>query len=71
MTTKTDIIDQAVTESGSYEIIRKRLETQGKALTEQISTLNSARLDEFGSTAMSVIARLRVRTENNCIARDI
>ncbi len=72
MTKETNnIINQAVTESGSYDIIRKRLEEQGRQLTEQTSALNTARLDEFGSTDMSVITRLRIRTENNCIARDI
>ncbi len=69
--TDTNTINQAVTESGSYDIIRRRLEEQGRTLTEQIDTLNNARLDEFGNTDMSVIARLRIRTENNCIARDI
>ena len=69
--TDNNTINQAVTESGSYDIIRKRLEEQGRTLTEQINTLNTVRLEEFGSTDMSVIARLRIRTENNCIARDI
>lgn len=71
MTEKENITHQAVTESGSYEIIRKRLEEQGRTLSEQVNTLNTTRLNEFGSTDMSVITRLRVRTENNCIARDI
>ena len=71
MTENKNSISQAVTESGSYDIIRKRLEQQGRNLTEQINALNSARLEEFGSTDMAVISRLRIRTENNCIARDI
>ncbi len=71
MTKNKNSINQAVTESGSYDIIRKRLEEQGRNLTEQINILNTARLEEFGSTNMAVIARLRVRTKNNCIARDI
>ena len=72
-TTDTDsnILSEAVTNSGSYDIIRKRLEEQGRTLIEQVDALNNARLDEFGSTDMSVIARLRIHTENNCIARDI
>ncbi len=72
-TTDTDsnILNEAVTNSGSYDIIRKRLEEQGRTLSKQVDVLNNARLDEFGSTDMSVIARLRIRTENNCIARDI
>ncbi len=64
-------IDKAVAESSSYEIIRKRLEQHGDSLETQIKALNSARLEEFGSSEMSVLGRLRVRTENNCIARDI
>ena len=67
----TNLTNQAVAEGGAYDIIRKRLEAQGKQLTEQINTLNTARLEEFGSSDMQVISRLRVRTENNCIARDI
>jgi len=64
-------VDQAVSESSAYEIIRKRLEQQANALETQTKTLNAARLEEFGSSEMSLLGRLRVRTENNCIARDI
>jgi len=64
-------IDQAVSESSAYEIIRKRLEQQANTLAEQTQTLNKNRLEEFGSSKMAVLGRLRVRTENNCIARDI
>ncbi len=64
-------IDQAVSESNAYEIIRKRLEQQANTLAEQTKALNSKRLEEFGSSKMAVLGRLRVRTENNCIARDI
>ena len=64
-------IDQAVSESSAYEIIRKRLDQHGNSLEQHTKTLNTARLEEFGSSDMSVLGRLRVRTENNCIARDI
>ena len=63
--------DIAVAEGGAYEIIRKRLLGQGQTLNTQARALNEARLAEFGSSAMNVIARVRVRTENNCIPRDI
>lgn len=66
-----NIVDNAVAEGGAYEIIRKRLLDQGKQLTELSGQLNKSRLDEFGSSDMEVSARVRVRTENNCIARDI
>ena len=65
------IVDEAVAEGGAYEIIRKRLEDKGAALSEAVNQLNKSRLDEFGGSEMSLTARIRVRTENNCIARDI
>ena len=66
-----DIIDSAVAEGGAYEIIRKRLVGQGQDLNQKVKSLNDSRLNEFGSSDMDVLARVRVRTENNCIARDI
>jgi len=65
------ITDQAVAEGGAYEVIRKRLVDQGQQLKLKTRTLNQARLSEFGSSEMAVVARVRVRTENNCVARDI
>ena len=66
-----DIVDSAVAEGGAYEIIRKRLVEQGQRLSEKTTSLNNARLEEFGRSDMSVLSRVRVRTENNCVARDI
>lgn len=65
------IVDNAVAEGGAYEIIRKRLVEQGSSLYSKAGQLNQSRLDEFGSSDMSVAGRVRVRTENNCIARDV
>ncbi|MCK5356454.1 MAG: DNA repair ATPase, partial [Methyloprofundus sp.] len=70
-TPANNIVDQAVAEGGAYEVIRKRLLEQGKKLKQQTQALNTARLAEFGSSEMAVAARVRVRTENNCVARDI
>lgn len=67
----TNIVDSAVAEGGAYEVIRKRLIDQGKRLNQSVKSLNESRLAEFGSSEMSVTSRVRVRTENNCIARDI
>ncbi|MCE3253430.1 MAG: repair protein, partial [Cellvibrio sp.] len=67
----TALVDNAVAEGGAYDIIRKRLLDQGQTLNAKVRELNEARLAEFGSSAMNVIARVRVRTENNCIPRDI
>jgi len=69
--TDNQAVDQAVSESSAYEIIRKRLEQHGNTLEQHTKALNTARLEEFGSSDMAVLGRLRVRTENNCIARDI
>lgn len=67
----SELVDNAVAEGGAYEVIRKRLLDQGQALEARVRELNEARLAEFGSSDMSVVARVRVRTENNCIPRDI
>ncbi len=70
-TEKTNPVDNAVAEGGAYEIIRKRLLDQGRSLQQSVDQLNQARLQEFGDSSMEVLGRIRVRTENNCIARDI
>jgi len=67
----TQQVDQAVAEGGAYDVLKKRLLEQGKQLEHNARELNQARLKEFGSSEMAVAARVRVRTENNCIARDI
>ncbi|OUS40738.1 DNA repair protein, partial [Oleispira antarctica] len=64
-------VENAVAEGGAYEVIRKRLVGQGQLLNQQAGKLNEARLAEFGSSDLSVISRVRVRTENNCVARDM
>ena len=56
---------------GAYEILRKRLDTQGRELGKRLAALNEKRVETFGSTEMSVIGRTRIRTENNCVPRDI
>ncbi len=68
---QASLVDKAVAEGGAYEVLKKRLLEQGKNLEQHSRQLNTARLKEFGSSEMAVAARVRVRTENNCIARDI
>jgi len=65
------IVDSAVAEAGAYDIIRKRLDEQGARLKKLAQTLNEERLAEFGGVQMQAVGRTRIRTENNCIARDI
>jgi hypothetical protein len=64
-------ISEAVAEGGAYEVIRNRLIAQSKKLEKQVVQLNEQREEEFGSSSMEVIGRVRVRTENNCIPADI
>ncbi|BDU15180.1 DNA repair ATPase [Lysobacter auxotrophicus] len=64
-------VDQAVAEGGAYDVLRRRLDTQGQRLQQLADALNQRRLQEFGDSRLEVIGRLRIRTENNCIGRDI
>ena len=70
-TASTTVLDKAVAEGGAYEVLRKRLGDQGTQLRTLAEGLNTQRLQEFGSSRMEVVGRLRIRTEHNCIARDI
>lgn len=58
-------------EGSAYEIIKGRLEEQGRVLQDKIGTLNARRLEVFGGSSLAVLANERVRTENNCVPRDI
>ncbi|MFZ5636167.1 MAG: DNA repair ATPase [Pseudomonadota bacterium] len=70
-TEPASLIEKAVAEGGAYEVLRKRLGEQGRQLRERAEALNAQRLQTFGSSRMEVVGRLRVRTEHNCVARDI
>ncbi|WP_448566573.1 DNA repair ATPase [Thalassotalea ganghwensis] len=71
MSDKESLSNPSEVDSGSYDIIQRRLTALGEALNTQIKQLNNERLTTFGSTDMTVAARIRVRTEHNCVARDI
>ncbi|MBD1585186.1 DNA repair ATPase [Pseudomonas typographi] len=70
-TATAEALDQAVAQGGAYEVLGKRLKDQGHRLTAAAQWLNKQRLAEFGETQMTVLGRVRIRTEHNCIARDI
>ena len=71
MANQDSVTNKAVAEGGSYELIQRRLSSLGTELNTQIQQLNTDRIETFGSTDMAVESRVRVRTENNCVARDI
>ncbi len=62
---------EATLEGGSYEVIRARLLEQAEALGTKAADLNERRKKLFGGTELTVIGNERVRTENNCVPRDI
>ncbi|RKH60736.1 DNA repair ATPase [Corallococcus llansteffanensis] len=62
---------EATLEGGSYEVIRARLHSQADALATRANDLNGRRKALFGGTELTVIGNERVRTENNCVPRDI
>jgi MoxR-like ATPase len=67
----TDATESLVAESGSYELLKKRLADQGLRLQQKTQSLNEARLKEFGRSQQTLLLRTRARTENNCVARDL
>lgn len=69
--TPDSAVDQAVAQGGAYEVLGKRLAEQGQRLHALAQGLNERRLAEFGSSRMEVVGRFRIRTEHNCVARDI
>ncbi|MDR7152082.1 hypothetical protein J2W49_004058 [Hydrogenophaga palleronii] len=66
-----DAAERLVAEGGSYELLKKRLQTQGELLLQKTGDLNQARVSEFGKAEQSLLLRTRARTENNCVARDL
>ncbi|MBE8713487.1 DNA repair ATPase [Sphingobacterium hungaricum] len=58
-------------ESGAYDIIRRRLQTQKEDLSSKLQQLNEARKEVFNSTNFVLKANQRITTENNCVARGI
>ena len=58
-------------EQGTYEVLRDRLLASGKTLAEKSAALNKRRIDLFGGYEMALLGSDRIRTENNCVPRDI
>ncbi|MFI7707286.1 DNA repair ATPase [Nonomuraea sp. NPDC049480] len=58
-------------EAGTYEVLRNRLQAQAKALAVAAEALNGARLKVFGGAELRLLGTERIRTENNCVPRDI
>ena len=63
--------DRAAPEGGSFDVLRRRLQTAAAALEDRAQQLNAKRTELFGGTEMTVVGTERVRTEHNCVPRDI
>ncbi len=64
-------IDTSVAESSSYDLLKKRLMTQGDQLLSKTQQLNQARIAQFGQRDQHLLLRTRARTEHNAVARDM
>ncbi|MEV4073188.1 DNA repair ATPase [Nonomuraea fuscirosea] len=62
---------EAGLEAGTYEVLRNRLQAQAKALAAAAEGVNQERLRVFGGTELRLLGTERIRTENNCVPRDI
>jgi ATPase involved in DNA repair/ATPase family associated with various cellular activities (AAA) len=58
-------------DAGTYEVVRKRLDALAETMVAEVNDLNQRRLAVFGATATTLLATEHVRTEHNCIPRDI
>ncbi|NUP79982.1 MAG: DNA repair ATPase, partial [Nonomuraea sp.] len=58
-------------EAGTYEVLRNRLQAQAKALAAAAEEINGQRLRVFGGAELRLLGTERIRTENNCVPRDI
>jgi hypothetical protein len=58
-------------DAGTYEVLRARLGEQSAELARRAEALNAARLEVFGGAEMRLVGTDRIRTEHNCVPRDI
>ncbi len=55
----------------TYEVLRARLAEAAAELHRRAEALNASRLEVFGSTELRLVGSERIRTEHNCVPRDI
>ncbi|MFE3853061.1 DNA repair ATPase [Streptomyces griseorubiginosus] len=66
MTTGTTGLD-----TGTYEVLCDRLTAQAAELARRAEALNALRAEEFGASRLELTSTRRLRTEHNCVPRDI
>ncbi len=58
-------------DAGTYEVLRGRLGARARELAGRAEALNNRRIETFGGQQTRLLHTDRVRTENNCVPRDI
>ena len=66
-----DAEDAQSLDAGTYEVLRARLREQSGELARRTEELNKRRLEVFGGTELTLLGTERIRTEHNCVPRDI
>lgn len=66
-----NIVNDAVQDGGSYEVIKKRLDAKANEVHTKTTQLNEQRKKEFGGTKSEVIGKLNIRTKNNALPVDM
>ena len=64
-------VGEATLEAGTYEVLRARLAEQAAGLARRAEALNARRLEAFGSAELTLLGTERIRTEHNCVPRDV
>src|SRR3954468_10588144 len=71
MAVEQTVASETKLEGGSYDVIRRRLLDHATELGKRCDALNAARSKLFGGRELLILATDRVRTENNCVPRDV
>jgi ATPase involved in DNA repair/ATPase family associated with various cellular activities (AAA) len=58
-------------DAGTYDVVRKRLDAIAAQLLSEVTALNERRLATFGNSSTTLLATEHIRTEHNCVPRDI
>lgn len=61
----------ATVDAGTYEVLRARLADRAGELARRAERLNARRIEVFGGTELRLLGTERIRTEHNCVPRDI
>lgn len=58
-------------DAGTYEVLRDRMRAAAAELAARAQRLNTRRIETFGGSELTLFTTDRIRTEHNCVPRDI